>query len=94
MKVINVDEAKKLLAQNKITILDIRDGNSYQQSHIEDAIHVDLNHLFEMCDTFDKNQPILVYCYHGISSLRVGEALENLNFNEVYSLEGGYASWI
>ena len=41
---ISVDEAKKLIDENNLTIIDIRDYNSFSQGHIDNAIHVeDLN---------------------------------------------------
>ena len=38
---ISVDEAKKLIDENNLTIIDIRDYNSYSQGHIDNAIHVE-----------------------------------------------------
>ena len=38
---ISVDEAKKLIDENNLTIIDIRDYNSFSQGHIDNAIHVE-----------------------------------------------------
>lgn len=81
------------MASKKITILDIRDRDSFLASHIKDAIHFDVHRMIEISNSLNKQDPILVYCYHGISSLRVAEVLEDLGFKIVYSLEGGYAAW-
>jgi thiosulfate sulfurtransferase len=93
MKVIDTQTAKELLLNGNIKILDIRDPASYAHSHIDQAIHLNLNQLLETVNQFDKEQSVLVYCYHGISSLRVAQALEDLDFKQVFSLEGGFAAW-
>jgi rhodanese-related sulfurtransferase len=38
---ISVDEAKKIIDDNNLTIIDIRDYNSFLQGHIDNAIHVE-----------------------------------------------------
>ena len=38
---ISVDEAKKIIDDNNLTIIDIRDYNSFSQGHINNAIHVE-----------------------------------------------------
>ncbi len=93
MKVINTQAAKELFLNDDVNILDIRDLASYAHSHIDKAIHLNLNQFRETVNQFDKEQPVLVYCYHGISSLQVAQTLENLDFQHVFSLEGGFAAW-
>jgi thiosulfate sulfurtransferase len=38
-------------------------------------------------------QPILVMCYHGISSQGAAQYLVNQGFEEVYSVDGGFEAW-
>ena len=41
----------------------------------------------------DKQVPIVVYCYHGHSSLGATAYLLDLGFAEVASLRGGFTAW-
>lgn len=39
------------------------------------------------------DQPVLVMCYHGISSQGAAQYLVNQGFEEVYSVDGGFEAW-
>ncbi|EKD92413.1 MAG: hypothetical protein ACD_29C00023G0009 [uncultured bacterium] len=87
---ISIQDAKKLLQATDVIIIDIRDLESYQQSHIKNAIYLTVNELQNFCQFTPKNKSILVYCYHGISSQNVAKHLAEQGFEMVYSLIGGY----
>jgi len=87
-------EAEQIINErNDIVIADVRDNDSYDDSHIAHAIHLSMPKLQEFCEQVDKSQPILVYCYHGISSQSVAQHLVEQGFSEVYSLIGGFETW-
>lgn len=90
---IPVDEARQLIADNSVTILDIRDPLSFEDGHIENAVHAESIDMNAFVAKEDKNKPLLVYCYHGISSQKAAMYLAQNGFTEVYSLEGGYEAW-
>lgn len=87
------DQAKKLIAEGNIIVADVRDSESYDEGHIDNAVHLSMETLQEFCESSDKTQPILVYCTHGISSQSVAQHLIEQGFTEVYSLSGGYEAW-
>ena len=41
----------------------------------------------------DKDIPLIVCCYHGISSQGAAAYFAEQGFREVYSLNGGYDAW-
>lgn len=86
-------EAEQLMADKDIVVADVRDHDSYDDGHIANAIHLSIPTLQEFCDAADKTQPILLYCYHGVSSQSVAQHLVDHGFTEVYSLVGGYETW-
>ncbi len=86
-------EATKLIAERETLILDVRDEDSFNQAHIENARYLTVAELQTFCETVDPKQPILVYCYHGISSQSVAQHLVEEGFREVYSLVGGFEAW-
>ncbi len=86
-------EAEQLIAEHSITLIDVRDHESYGKGHIENAIHLTATALKDFCDNTDKSASILVYCFHGISSQSVAQHLIDQGFTEVYSLVGGFEQW-
>ncbi|MBV53330.1 MAG: thiosulfate sulfurtransferase GlpE [Coxiellaceae bacterium] len=90
---LNCDEAYQLLSDSDIIIADVRDTESFHEEHIPNAIHLSMTMLQDFCHQSDKTTPILVYCYHGISSQSVAQHLVDQGFEEVYSLSGGYELW-
>jgi thiosulfate sulfurtransferase len=86
-------EAEELIQDASVVIADVRDNDSFNEAHISGAIHLSVAALQDFCETVDKNQPILLYCYHGISSQSVAQHLVEQGFSLVYSLMGGFETW-
>ena len=93
VKRINIVEATSLLNSDAITIVDIRDLKSFEADHIQNAFHVTENNAKDFINRTNKEQPLLVYCYHGNSSQVAAEYFSKNGFNEVYSLDGGFDIW-
>ena len=86
-------EAEQLMNDRNIVIADVRDQDSYDEAHIAEAIHLSMVKLQEFSEKADKSKPILLYCYHGVSSQSVAQHLVEQGFKEVYSLIGGFETW-
>ena len=41
----------------------------------------------------DYEQPIVVVCYHGVSSQGAANYLIEQGFEDVYSMDGGFTQW-
>lgn len=85
--------AAEKIASSPVTVLDIRESAAFEQGHIREAQNISANQLAEFCQHTAKTTPIIVYCYHGISSQTVAYYLLQQGFQEVYSLQGGYTAW-
>ncbi len=92
-KQITIDDAKKMIDTAKVTIVDIRDPESFQGGHISNAVSVNPNNIDDFLKTADKKAPLVCYCYHGISSQGAAEYFAQNGFLEVYSIEGGFEAW-
>ncbi|MBE2896021.1 thiosulfate sulfurtransferase GlpE [Pasteurellaceae bacterium HPA106] len=82
-----------LQARDDAVLFDIRDNAHFRQQHADGARHLSNDNLQQELDALDFEQPILVMCYHGISSLNAGHYLANLGFEQVFSIEGGFEGW-
>ena len=73
--------------------VDIRDPASYRAAHIPRAVHLHDGNVQQFIQTAHKDRDLVVYCYHGNSSLgAVAYFLEN-GFNKVASMSGGFEAW-
>lgn len=93
VKQISILAARKYLQEETAIFLDIRDPNSYEQEHIQGAIHISDANIESLLSSADKNKTTIVYCYHGISSLGAVGYFQEQGFADVASLVGGFEAW-
>ena len=90
---IEIREAKDKLDGQGCVFVDVRDPTSYREAHILGAVHLHDGNVQEFIDNADKEREVIVYCYHGNSSLgAVGYFLQN-GFKKVASMSGGFDAW-
>lgn len=92
-KVVAPNEVASLLKNPDTIVLDMRDSRAYLEGHIGHAIQATQEHIVRVVEEQEAEAPVLVYCYHGISSRKLAEALAEQGLNQVYSLEGGWGAW-
>lgn len=92
-KQITHSEFEKLKQQQAVAVVDVRDEESFKEAHIPDAIHLTMDALQTFTETGNKRTPVLVYCYHGVTSQSVAQLLVEAGFECVYSLIGGFECW-
>ena len=90
---IDVASAQVLLEQSNARLVDIRDPQSFTLAHAHLAFHLTNDSMVGFMDQVDFEQPILVMCYHGISSQGAAQYLVNQGFEQVYSVDGGFDAW-
>ena len=90
---IQIDQAKERLDHKDAIFVDIRDPDSYQAAHIPGALHLQDANLQEFLQNTDKEKPLVVYCYHGNSSLGAVAYLIENGFKNVASMSGGFEAW-
>jgi thiosulfate sulfurtransferase len=90
---INIAEAQCLLEDESATFVDVRDSASYQQAHIPGAMHLDNSSVQAFLNDTDKAATVVVYCYHGNSSMGATAFLQEQGFTAVASMSGGFTAW-
>lgn len=87
---INPIELKnELEGSNNIILIDVRDEDEYEVSHIPGALHFENSNNV----TFSKNSPIVVYCSVGLRSAVFAKKLEHKGFLNVKNLRGSIFEW-
>lgn len=92
-KAIDCAQLKERLSEDNLVIADIRDVNSFNEAHIPNSINVSNVNIAQFMMERDFEQPIIVVCYHGISSQGAANYLIGQDFEDVYSLVGGFTDW-
>lgn len=92
LKCIDSAQAVELIDQGA-TVVDIRDQQSFNQSRINGAFNLNNENFADFVNQADLDTPILVCCYHGISSQQAGQILLERDFDQVYSINGGFEAW-
>ncbi|MCE9686199.1 MULTISPECIES: thiosulfate sulfurtransferase GlpE [Shewanella] len=80
-------------SQPELQIVDIRDPASFEAGHIQGATHLNNENLAHFIADADMDKPLVVVCYHGMSSQNAAQYLHEQGFDQVYSLDGGYSAW-
>ena len=94
IKCIHLQEAQELINNPGTVIIDIRDKASYQDGNIPNSINVSEENIVDFLSSTDRQSPLLIYCYHGISSKDAAEYFVKNGFQSVFSLDGGYTEYI
>ena len=86
-------KAHEALGGLDIVINDIRDPESFQAAHLVDAVHINDANIHEFLETANRQQSLIVYCYHGISSAGAASFFSEQGFEKVSHIEGGFEAW-
>lgn len=92
-KNIDFKEAKNIIDNEQVVILDVRTEEEFVTGHIVDAINIPLDELeVREEELVNRKQKILVYCKSGRRSVIACEILEKLGFSNLYNM-GGVVDW-
>jgi len=77
------------------TVLDVREPDEYQEGAIPGAIHIPRGHLESQVENrlTDKTKPVLVYCASGVRSVFAANTLQQLGYDTVAEMAGGFNRW-
>jgi len=84
------------IINNNAFILDVREKSELSQGSIKDSIHISFSSVKSSLDSIKKysNKPTIVYCKSGVRASSISNMLTKNNFNEVYSIKGGFEAWV
>ena len=92
----NASEAAELLTQrNDVTVLDVRTPKEYLAGHIKGALNLDIKQdgFKERLAKLEKGNAFLVHCASGRRSQLSVAIMEELGFENIYHLDGGFNAW-
>src|SRR4051812_26724098 len=89
------DVHAKMTPANGFTLLDVREGDEWEQGHLDKAVFLPRGFLEVKADKTlpNKQQPIVVYCAGGVRSALAAKTLQDLGYTNVASMAGGFGQW-
>ncbi len=77
------------------TFLDVRELDEFEQGTVPDAVFIPRGHLESQAESKlgDKSKPVVVYCAGGTRSAFAAETLQQLGYEDVVSMAGGFGRW-
>jgi adenylyltransferase/sulfurtransferase len=86
---------RELIESGNPVIVDVREQDEWDEGHLPGAIHIPRGNLESRIETAvaDRSQPIVVYCAAGNRSAFAAKTLEELGYEDVVSLAGGFTDW-
>jgi adenylyltransferase/sulfurtransferase len=96
IKEVTIDEAYGALESDQPPlVVDVRERDEFEEGAIKDAVHVPRGYLELRIENVapDRSRPIVLYCAGGARSALAARSLEELGYENVSSLAGGFGAW-
>lgn len=97
VKSVSPDEVRSIIKEkstNDYCLLDVRQPDEYEQSHIPGARLIPLAELQPNLNKIQPDRMTIVYCRSGNRSRSGVGILEGAGFKDIYNMEGGILAYI
>ena len=78
---------------DRFQVVDVSFPNDWEAGHIDGAVHIPGDYIFDRVDELDPNRPVVTVCRTGSRSAEAAEELAGEGF-DVQNLEGGIDAWV
>jgi molybdopterin/thiamine biosynthesis adenylyltransferase/rhodanese-related sulfurtransferase len=87
--------AHELVEEGEAAVVDVRERDEWEEGHLPRAVHIPRGNLESRIEGAvpDKSRPVLLYCASGNRSAFAAKTLEELGYENVVSLTGGFTHW-
>jgi molybdopterin/thiamine biosynthesis adenylyltransferase/rhodanese-related sulfurtransferase len=88
-------QARELVEECEAAVVDVRERDEWEEGHLPRAVHIPRGNLESRIEGAvpDKSHPVLLYCASGNRSAFAAKTLEELGYENVLSLAGGFTDW-
>ena len=90
---ISVEQAKQMIDNNEVFLLDVRTQEEFDDGYIEGAILIPDYELASRLSEVPEDAKILVYCRTGRRSVTASNILVDAGYTDVYNMLGGINDW-
>ncbi|NCG08003.1 MAG: rhodanese [Verrucomicrobia bacterium] len=92
-KEISAAEASKLFRKGDSLLLDVREADELAICSIAGARHIPMMEIPERLAEIPKEAKVIVFCHHGMRSMKVVQFLSARGYERVINLSGGIDAW-
>jgi rhodanese-related sulfurtransferase len=102
IKTINADEAFKMVEDDNCNLIDIREARELEKTgSVENSVHIsrgmmeiflDPNSAYFQQGKLDQNKEMVLFCAGGVRSALAVKALQNMGYEKVSHIEGGFGA--
>ena len=92
---VDASRASELRETDSPVFVDVRERSEWDEGHVPGAVHVPKSHLESRIEQAvpDRDATVVVYCASGSRSVFAAKTLEELGYENVVSLAGGFTDW-
>jgi len=92
---VDATRARELIDGGDHLVVDVRERDEWDEGHISGAVHIPRGNLESRIERAapERDRPVLLYCSVGNRSVLAAKALEELGYEDVTSLAGGFTEW-
>ena len=92
---VDAGRARELIDSEAPLVLDVREQDEWDEGHLPGAVHIPRGNLESRIERAepDRSRSIVVYCAAGNRSAFAAKTLEELGYEDVVSLSGGFTDW-
>ncbi len=93
---ISAADAVRLKAERPDTVLlDVREPNEWHMAHAAGAVFIPRGQLESHVEgQVPRSRTVVIYCARGNRSAFAADTLQQMGYEDVYSLAGGFGSWV
>jgi len=92
-EILSRDLKARLDKGDQPVLLDVREPEEVAIVRLPGSIHIPMGEVPGRLHELDPDKEIIVYCHHGVRSLRVAQFLAQRDFSHVVNLTGGIDAW-
>jgi rhodanese-related sulfurtransferase len=92
-KVDDVTGLKRLQAEAKAQVVDVREPTEYGAGHIPGAINIPLRALAQHLEQIERDRPVVLYCSSGYRSAMGVVSLHLLGYDNVQGFPPSFVGW-
>ena len=91
---ISVDEAKGMMSDGDVAVIDVREPHEYNAGHVPNAKLIPVAKVFARKEELPRDRDVIFICQVGQRSALACEMAAAAGLTRLFNLEGGTEAWV
>ena len=91
---ISVDEAKGMMSDGDVAVIDVREPHEYNAGHVPNAKLIPVATVFARKEELPRDKDVIFICQVGQRSALACEMAAAAGLTRLFNLEGGTEAWV